>query len=113
MPSGPLIVTGTVQIKRAGATVGTPMPAHIEPPSTEQIAADGGQLYWEIETPPGAIPGTSPASYVRQNDLMIVVTCPSNPAIIPASAMGWSISAVRQPGGLIPKTMFRALQKVQ
>lgn len=113
MLQGPLIVTGTVQIKRAGTPVGSPMPAHIDPPSAEQIAADGGLLWYEIETPPGPIAGTSPASYLREKDLMVVVTCPSNPAMVVASAPGWSVSDVRQVGGLIPKTLFRALEKVQ
>lgn len=96
--------SATVTIKRGATIIVDAQPATLKPPTTEQVAMDGGQIRYQC--------AMAPAVNIRENDLLFVTVCASNPYMV-SSTIGRSISDVRQEGDPVGATLFMADFKAQ
>lgn len=105
------LYNATVQLRRGGTVRFDQVAARIDPPSDEQIAADGGQVRYSVILPVYAADGVTQIR-VQQNDFLFVLTCPSVPQL--ANAAGaLQVSDARSAPGAVPGIYCRATWKVQ
>lgn len=94
-------------IKRGSVAILSDIPVQIDPPTTEQLTMEGGEVRYHC--------AVNPTGLIRRNDLLFITSCPSNPALV-STTVGMSCSQPRHEASItgdLSVTLFFATAKDQ